>query len=350
MAKKEPDIIDAEIEEDSEGDESTDIAIIGDEEDEDGSILTWHSYPQFREFIRRIPCVVCQLVYSRQNKDTGIEFDYVPELIHVSDPHHVKSRGAGGPDAENLVPLCRKHHTLWDEFGPTEFQVRFNVNLKETAVELYERFISSDSLEENADKVYAYHQRILSHIAYAEQATARAAFEICEFADRKWDGRPSYKWLGFNTFGAYATAPTDQGGLGLRERTAYRMLAMARIKALLPDSIETIQKLGSYKSEVMFPVLKKEQDKEKRKALCEAAIAMPLADVISWKNSLSGIKDKRESLRDKIYKVIEDFLSSKGFKDEEETDKLTWLIMKEIGRSGQGKSQKKKVEITKSQS
>lgn len=31
---------------------------------------------------------------------------------HPSDPCHVRSRGAGGPDVEwNVMPLCRTHHT-----------------------------------------------------------------------------------------------------------------------------------------------------------------------------------------------------------------------------------------------
>lgn len=34
----------------------------------------------------------------------------------ISDPHHVTSRGAGGGDtADNVMPLCRKHHSEWDE-------------------------------------------------------------------------------------------------------------------------------------------------------------------------------------------------------------------------------------------
>jgi hypothetical protein len=43
-----------------------------------------------------------------------------------SDAHHIKSRGSGGDDrAENLIPLCRKHHTLWHQLGPGLFLDKF---------------------------------------------------------------------------------------------------------------------------------------------------------------------------------------------------------------------------------
>ncbi len=34
------------------------------------------------------------------------------------DPAHIKSVGAGGPDAEfNVIPLCRRHHTEQHKVG-----------------------------------------------------------------------------------------------------------------------------------------------------------------------------------------------------------------------------------------
>jgi len=36
-----------------------------------------------------------------------------------SDPHHLTTRGAGGDDTvENVVPLCRFHHTEYHKSGP----------------------------------------------------------------------------------------------------------------------------------------------------------------------------------------------------------------------------------------
>ncbi len=43
------------------------------------------------DFIKTIPCIICGMI--------------------PSDPDHVTTRGAGGDDtAENVWPLCRKHH------------------------------------------------------------------------------------------------------------------------------------------------------------------------------------------------------------------------------------------------
>lgn len=43
-----------------------------------------------------------------------------------SDPAHVRSRGSGGDDvADNLVPLCREHHTIQHAIGWSRFVERF---------------------------------------------------------------------------------------------------------------------------------------------------------------------------------------------------------------------------------
>ena len=44
------------------------------------------------------------------------------------DVSHIKSRGSGGTnDPWNIVPMCRKCHTLWHYYGPYRFcqQYRF---------------------------------------------------------------------------------------------------------------------------------------------------------------------------------------------------------------------------------
>lgn len=36
-----------------------------------------------------------------------------------SDAHHVTTKGAGGGDTgDNVMPLCRTHHTEWHQSGP----------------------------------------------------------------------------------------------------------------------------------------------------------------------------------------------------------------------------------------
>lgn len=42
-----------------------------------------------------------------------------------SDAHHVTPKGAGGSDvANNLMPLCREHHSLWHQ-NPSQVIVKF---------------------------------------------------------------------------------------------------------------------------------------------------------------------------------------------------------------------------------
>jgi hypothetical protein len=36
-----------------------------------------------------------------------------------SDPHHITTVKAGGGDVpDNVMPLCRQHHTEWHQIGP----------------------------------------------------------------------------------------------------------------------------------------------------------------------------------------------------------------------------------------
>lgn len=42
-----------------------------------------------------------------------------------SDPSHIRSRGAGGPDEEfNVLPMCRSCHGAWHSFGAMKFLER----------------------------------------------------------------------------------------------------------------------------------------------------------------------------------------------------------------------------------
>lgn len=51
------------------------------------------------------------------------------------DPAHLQTRGAGGYDRNNEVPLCRRHHD--EQEGHTaEFEAKYGVNLREIAARL----------------------------------------------------------------------------------------------------------------------------------------------------------------------------------------------------------------------
>src|SRR5690606_3775495 len=74
----------------------------------------------YAETIRALPCSVCG-------------------APGPSDPHHVRSRGAGG-DRRDLVPLCRTHHREYHDVGRRTFEARRGVDLAQVAAELWERY------------------------------------------------------------------------------------------------------------------------------------------------------------------------------------------------------------------
>ena len=50
------------------------------------------------------------------------------------DPHHVRTRGAGGGD-EQVIPLCRRHHSLLDSpwYTPARLEAECQVDFAEVA-------------------------------------------------------------------------------------------------------------------------------------------------------------------------------------------------------------------------
>jgi hypothetical protein len=73
-----------------------------------------------REWFRQMNCLVCGKI--------------------PSDPHHVRTRGAGGVDKDNIVPLCRFHHTELHTGGRHTFARKYGVNLNEKALEYEARY------------------------------------------------------------------------------------------------------------------------------------------------------------------------------------------------------------------
>jgi hypothetical protein len=49
---------------------------------------------------------------------------------------HVKSRGAGGDDMDNCVPLCAYHHDRQHTMGIKSFQRQYGINLAFIAKDL----------------------------------------------------------------------------------------------------------------------------------------------------------------------------------------------------------------------
>lgn len=47
-----------------------------------------------------------------------------------SDPHHIRSKGAWGSDTkDNLIPLCRIHHTEIHAIGKKTFATKYKLKI-----------------------------------------------------------------------------------------------------------------------------------------------------------------------------------------------------------------------------
>ena len=85
-----------------------------------------HRFPKtvdesYRRWIRERPCL-CRLV-------AGGFCDGVVEADHV------KTRGAGGADRKNLVPLCSHHHRRKHEMGRKSFEAFYALDLAAKALD-----------------------------------------------------------------------------------------------------------------------------------------------------------------------------------------------------------------------
>lgn len=291
--------------------------------------LKYKDYTEFREFIRKLKCIACQIEDSEEKVPSLGTLDLMPGLENISDPHHIKTVGSGGPDAENLVPLCRKHHSILGNEGSITFQLKRNLDFKEIAIKIFNIFCNSDELKEAPNKAFAYHQRLLALIDNVKQATLHCADSILKFIELNLAGVPAYKWLGFESINQYATTPIDQGGLGLKQRTVHRLLAMSQVKVLTGNDSDLVRDLGTYKSEIVLPIIKNKQTIQERKEICFQIQSMTVADAISWKNNIIGKPDKREKFQRSVELSIRKFLIQRGVSSLlNETEQLSWNIVK----------------------
>lgn len=91
-----------------------------------GSRFHGRALPDYREWIRRQPCAV-----------RGCTTSGVFSLITVA---HVKSRGAGGGDRENIVPLCLLHHQYQHHIGIRSFERDYHIDLQAEAERLWREY------------------------------------------------------------------------------------------------------------------------------------------------------------------------------------------------------------------
>lgn len=57
----------------------------------------------------------------------------LPACQTPGEAHHVRTRGAGGVDRENVVPLCHLHHMELHSKGRLTFGTLYRVDLKRLA-------------------------------------------------------------------------------------------------------------------------------------------------------------------------------------------------------------------------
>ena len=95
-----------------------------------------HRFPKhvneaYREYIRGLSCEADEVGFPWWARRGGsVDCD---GPIH---PAHVKSRGAGGPDIGNIVPLCARHHHQQHSVGIKTFQAIYDLDLAKIAAKL----------------------------------------------------------------------------------------------------------------------------------------------------------------------------------------------------------------------
>ena len=67
----------------------------------------------------------------------------------VTQAAHIRSRGAGGADHQNLLPLCVLHHHEQHEIGKLSFEARYTLSLRDEAASLWKRFVESELFRES---------------------------------------------------------------------------------------------------------------------------------------------------------------------------------------------------------
>jgi hypothetical protein len=76
--------------------------------------------PFYRDWIRELPCLICR---------------------RGAEAAHVVSKGAGGGDEDNLVPLCHEHHMEQHAAGIKSFQDRYAIDLAARARDYFAAYL-----------------------------------------------------------------------------------------------------------------------------------------------------------------------------------------------------------------
>ena len=293
-------------------------------------------YPEYsplKEYISKIRCVICQKTDGKDIAGEPVEpdVDYVPEMVNISDPAHIKTVGSGGPDTENIVPLCHFHHQELHNVGIITFQVEYNVNLKNVAIEIFRQYSSSISESDYAEKAAVQHNRMLTKVHEIRSNIVDLGEMLIDFRDTKVNGKPMYEWLGFASFPQYITAPPRSGGLGLSGKTMYRWIRSAELKRELPEC--PVEELGAAKADLLLTAIQATNSDVDKKKMFDMAMAMSIQDVAAMVRKKMGRPDQREELHVKVIKLLSDFFNTvNATVDPHYVEAFAWQIMKEFGR------------------
>ena len=69
------------------------------------------------------------------------------------DAHHVRSRGAGGIDEANVVPLCHGHHMEGHTGGWHTFQQKHDIDLTDRAERIWKAYSVMVSAVRNGTEI-----------------------------------------------------------------------------------------------------------------------------------------------------------------------------------------------------
>ena len=288
----------------------------------------------FRSYIRRCSCCICDhagskningepIAYKKTEKETGKVYIY-----QVSDIAHIKTRGAGGDDIENIVPLCRLHHNELHQYGILTFEIRYNFDLRNRAVSSYQEHL--DSLRESDHLEFARqaHQRLMARIEDVHRLAYLTGKYLCEFREMRVGDKMLYTWLGFHSFNEYITAPSDNGGLGLSSKTAYRWINFYQVHQLLPQ--EKAAMVGIAKADPTMLLLKEAKTEEDKQEVIEKATTLSAKDFNRYANEELGRPDKATQTFSSLYEIILLLLDAHGVRGEDVRDDVVEQVSRRI--------------------
>lgn len=295
------------------------------------AIPQYREWPEYREYVRKVRCVICQFTKGTDFDGNNVEDISVnPEIVQVSDPHHIVTRGAGGPDAENLVSLCRFHHTEAHNMGIRSFQLHYNFDLKSAAKIIFQSYLDSLRGQDFAEEIQAEHNLLLSRFHSVKQQTLEMGEMLIELKDKNRGGKRGFEWLGFQSFEQYVSAPVLSGGLSIAPRTAFRAMLFWRADKEHSQDGASIVELGVAKTNMINPLLEQAATPEEKQTIIKTAQSLSSTDLVSWKNEKLGYRDTRMDSHKCIVDLLIALLDEHGVNLEEHgpLEACAWRILR----------------------